>query len=208
MLKSILPKEVKFFDLFEGISKILIQAAEAFCVLLKDLEHREQHVKKIDALEKDADEITHKTIALLHKTFITPLDREQIHSLVSQLDDVLDLINAAAHRIDLYDVRSVPDEVHKLAAIALECTKWIDSMVKNLSNLRHPSEILKNCVEINRLENDSDELLHIAVARLFREENDVKNLIKLKELCELLEEVTDCCEDVANIVEGIVLENA
>ncbi|MFM8315674.1 MAG: DUF47 domain-containing protein, partial [Deltaproteobacteria bacterium] len=150
----------------------------------------------------------HTTMDLLHQTFITPLDREDIHELSSTLDDVLDFIDAAAQRILLYEIKHMPNEGRELAEVCVQAAQKVQVAVGYLDNLKNPEEIKKLCVEINRLENEGDHILRAAVAKLFREENDMKTLIKLKEVYEILETVTDLCEDVANIIDGIVLEYA
>jgi uncharacterized protein Yka (UPF0111/DUF47 family) len=145
---------------------------------------------------------------LLHQTFITPLDREDIHELSSTLDDVLDFIDAAAQRVLLFEIKQMPNEGRELAEVCVQATQKVQVAVGHLDNLKDPTAIKKLCVEINRLENEADHILRAAVAKLFRDENDIKNLIKLKEVYEILETVTDLCEDVANIIDGIVLEYA
>lgn len=202
------PQEKRFFELFEAIASCIIQASEEFAAMLDDLSHAESRAKAIKDIEHKADELTHQTIELLHKVFITPIDREDIHNLVSKLDDVVDFIDASSQRIALYGVTKIPDEGRNLARVCVQSGERVRSAVKGLSNLKQPESILKDCVEINRLENDADQILRIAIAKLFREESDTRTLIKLKEIYELLETVTDRCEDVANIIEGIVLEYA
>ena len=202
------PRENRFFELFEAIASCIVQASEEFAAMLDDLPHAESRAKSIKDIEHKADEFTHQTIELLHKVFITPLDREDIHQLVSKLDDVVDFIDASAQRVSLYGVTSVPAEGKNLARGCVQAGERIRSAVKGLSNLKQPDAMMKDCVEINRLENDADQILRIAIAKLFREESDTRTLIKLKEIYELLETVTDRCEDVANIIEGIVLEYA
>ncbi len=208
MFGGFLPKEGKFFDLFKGLSTHITEAAIEFRELLAHLDESEKRVRNIKDIEHKGDEITHSTMDLLHETFITPLDREDIHKLVSTLDDVLDFIDAAAQRIFLYEIRHMPNEGRELAEICVQSAQKVQAAVGALDNLKNPEAIKKICVEINRLENEADHILRAAVAKLFREENDIKQLIKLKEIYEILETVTDLCEDVANIIEGIVLEYA
>jgi predicted phosphate transport protein (TIGR00153 family) len=169
---------------------------------------REVVARAIEEYEHQADQVTHATMALLHKTFITPLEREDIHQLISKLDDIVDMIDAAAQRVVMYDIREKTPEFVSLTEICGKSCELIQKVVSDLNNIKNPAEILKHCIEINRLENEADHLLRVGLARLFKDENDIKRLIKYKELYEVLEEVTDRCEDVANIVEGIVLEYA
>jgi len=202
------PKENRFFELFEGLALLIVQAAEEFEDLLSDLPHADTRTKAIKDIEHKADNITHETIELLHKVFITPLDRDDIHRLISKLDDIVDFIDAAAQRISLFGITYVPSEAKSLAEICVRASERVLNAVKGLKNLKDPTQIIAECVEINRLENEGDQMLRQGIAKLFREETDTRNLIKLKEVIELLETVTDRCEDVANIIEGIVLEYA
>jgi hypothetical protein len=170
-----------------------------------DLENR-AHV--IEGIEKQADKVTHDTLELLHKTFITPLDRDDIHQLITRMDDILDLLEDAAQTISLYDIKAVTPEAKRLAELCLGCTEKVKSAVGLLHNMDNSRQILELCQEIDRLESDADHVMRAAMSKLFRDEPDVRNLIKLKAIYEILESVTDRCEDVANIVEGIIVENA
>jgi predicted phosphate transport protein (TIGR00153 family) len=165
-------------------------------------------VQQIKALENDGDRITHETIDALNKTFITPIDREDIHALITTLDDVLDLIDAAAHRLMLYRItRPTPE----LVAIAVQLVKPVETIKEALlllDNMKNARKILDLCVEVNRLENEADSLHRIAIGNLFDHEKDPISVMKLKEIYENLEHATDRCEDVANVIEGIVIKNS
>ena len=208
MFTRLLTRESPFFNLFSGISDLIVLAAREFKEMMEDLALAEMRAARIKDLEHQADEITHRTIDLLHKTFITPLDREDIHRLISKLDDVLDFIEAAAQRIVLYGVQRVTPETLELADVCVKATESMQQAVHGLRNLKNSARILEHCVEINRLENQADALLRTAMAKLFQDEPDTRELIKMKEIYELLETVTDRCEDVANLVDGIILEYA
>ena len=208
MLSKIMPREGRFFDLFEQSSNLIEEAAQQFKLMLSDLSHAEGHAHKIKDIEHQADEVTHRTMEMLHKTFITPIDRDEIHQLISKMDDVVDVIEAASQRIFLYGITSVPQEAFSLAEVGIRAAVCIKRAVRGLNNLKRPQEMIKDCVEINRLENEGDTLLRSGISKLFLEEPDTRQLIKLKEIYELLESMTDRCEDVANIIEGIVLEYA
>lgn len=185
----------------------MVAAANEFSLLLKtEGSARDVHTQRIKQLEHDADSITHKTMTELHKTFITPIDREDIHVLIKRLDDILDFMDAAAQRVSLYDIGKAPADLLKMAEINITSCELVKTAVAGLSNLKNSAVINKACVEINRLENEADTTLRAAVAKLFREEQDIRQLIKLKEIYELLETVSDRCEDVANVVESIVIE--
>ena len=208
MLNFLIPKEGRFFEHFEQSGDLIVQAAVEFREMLGDFNHSETRARNIKRIEHNADEITHATIELLHKVFITPIDREDIFSLISKLDDIVDFIEAASERVFLYGFTRMTPEGIGLAEVCVRAAEHVRGAVKGLNNLKNPEGILKHCVEINRLENEADHLLRAAIAKLFREEPDTRELIKLKEIYELLETVTDRCEDVANIIEGIILEYA
>jgi predicted phosphate transport protein (TIGR00153 family) len=177
----------------------------------EDLGLREQHAADVGHAERQADRITADVNRLLHKTFITPIDREQIHGLINAMDDVLDLLQDASETLVLYDVRGVTDEVVRLAEISLKCCERVQHAVSLLATLSTPATAeaaIKTCEEIDKLESDADRVMRSAMSKLFREETDVRELIKLKAIYELLESISDRCEDVANLIEGVVLENS
>ncbi len=209
MFGRLLPKEGRFFDLFNAHAAQVVRAAHELSQLMQNYENREQHARAIDEAEHAADRITAEAIRLLHKTFITPLDRDHIHSLVNAMDDICDLIQDTTETLTLYDLRRITPEAARLADIAVKCAERVQEVVQLLGNQAGATEaLLKTCEEIDRLESDADRVLRSAMSRLFREEQDVRELIKMKEIYELLEAVTDRCEDVANLAEGISLENA
>jgi uncharacterized protein len=208
MLSRLMPREGRFFDLFNAHAAQIAAGGRALAQLFNDFGAAADHAAHIDAAEHSADKITHEAIALLHKSFITPIDRDQIHQLITSMDDVLDLIQDTAESIVLYDIRRVSPEAQQLAQICQMTCDRVRAAVGLLANLADPEAILKTCEEIDRLESDADRVMRSAMSRLFREEADVKQLIKLRSIYELLELITDRCEDVANILEGIVLENS
>lgn len=204
----IIPREDKFFDFFKHSGDLIVKSAHEFQTMLGDLEQSELYRNRIKEFESQADEITHQTVALLHTTFITPLDRDVIHGLITRMDDILDFFEAAAERIHLYELKNVRSESLRIAEICVDSAVLVKKAVDRLDNLKRPKELLEICVEINRLENAADLALRTGIARLFHEESDTRELIKHKEIMELMETVTDRCEDVANTIEGIVLEYA
>ena len=208
MLSKIMPRESRFFDLFEDIPKLIVEGAYEFRNMINNLAQAEKHSQNIKDIEHKGDEITHRTVEMLHKTFITPLDRYDIHALITGLDDILDYIEACSQRMFLYGVTKVTPEAFQLADVCVRSAECVQKAVSGLKNLKYPAGVIQDCVEINRLENEADYLLRIAVSKLFREEPDIKQLIMLKEIYDFLETATDRCEDVANIIEGIVLEYA
>lgn len=211
---KLLPREGNFFELFNEHGKQIAEGARAFTRLIEhyaDLTLREQYATEVNNAERSADRITAEVNRLLHKTFITPIDREQIHGLINAMDDVLDLLQDATETMQLYDVRAMTEEVLRLGDLSAKCCDRVAHVVTLLPKLSDHTVVeaaLKTCEEIDKLESDADRVMRAAMSKLFREEPDVRELIKLKAIYEQLESITDRCEDVANLVEGIVLENS
>lgn len=206
-----MPREGKFFDLFDQHAERIAAGSRALADLMAnyaDIEARQRGIETIDREEKAADKITHDTVSLLHKTFITPFDRDSIHKLIVEMDDILDLIQDVAESAMLYDLQRITPEAQQLADINQMCCDRVKTAVGLLTSMENADAILKLCGEIDRLESDADRVMRAAMSKLFRDEADVRQLIKLKAIYELLESVSDKCEDVANIIEGVVLENA
>jgi predicted phosphate transport protein (TIGR00153 family) len=208
MLGRLMPREDKFFDLFNAHGERIVEGSKELAAMIGTFSELDAHARRIDEAERAADKNTHECISLLHKTFITPFDREQIHSLITSMDDILDLIQDVAESIALYDLRSVTPEAKQLAEICQLCCDRVKATVALLTNVKSSTAILKLCEEIDRLESDADRVMRAAMSKLFREENDLKQVMKLRVIYDLLETITDRCEDVANIIEGIVLENS
>ena len=208
MLGRLMPREGKFFELFNQHAERIMEGSRELAAMIGSFTELDAHAQRIDAAERAADKITHETIALLHKTFITPFDREQIHGLITCMDDILDLTQDVAESVALYDLRKVTPEAKQLADICLMSCERVQAAVALLTNIKRSDAIMKICEEIDRLESDADRVHRTALSKLFREENDVKQMIKLRVIYDLLESITDRCEDVANVVEGIVLENS
>ena len=212
MFGRFMPQEGKFFDLFNAHAEQIVAGGRELAALMNQIGETvitaDAHAHSIDLIETRADKITHETITLLHRTFITPFDRDSSHQLISRMDDILDMIQDIAESLVLYDIRKVSQEARQLADICLSCCERVRSVVALLSNMENAHAILKTCEEIDQLESSADHVMRSAISKLFREEPDVRQVIKLKIIYELLEVVTDRCEDVANIVEGIVLENS
>lgn len=208
MFGRLMPTEGKFFELFSQHAALCVKGAKEMVGLMTNFDDLEIRVHAIEAIEKQADKITHDAIDMLHKTFITPIDRDDIHQLITSMDDILDLLEDAAQTISLYDIKATTPEAKRLAELCLGCTEKVEIAVGLLHNMDHSREILGLCTEIDRLESDADHVMRAAMSKLFRDEPDVRTLIKLKAIYEILETVTDRCEDVANIIEGIIVENA
>lgn len=208
MLGLLMPREGRFFDLFNAHAAYMVEGSRELAAMIGTFSELDAHAQRIDAVERAADKITHECIAMLHKTFITPFDRDQIHQLITKMDDTLDLIQDVAESVALYDLRRVTPEAKQLAEICQMCCERVKTVVGMLRNVKQADSILKTCAEIDRLESDADRVMRTAISKLFREESDPKQVIKMRLIYDLLETVTDRCEDVANIVEGIVLENS
>jgi predicted phosphate transport protein (TIGR00153 family) len=208
MFGRLMPTEGKFFELFNQHADLCVKGAREMVALMTNFDDLENRVHAIEGIEKQADKVTHNTLEMLHKTFITPLDRDDIHQLITRMDDILDLLEDAAQTISLYDIKAITPEAKRLAELCLACTEKVKGGVSLLHNMDNSREILAICEEIDRLESDADHVMRAAMSKLFRDEPDVRNLIKLKAIYEILETVTDRCEDVANILEGIIVENA
>jgi len=176
--------------------------------MMDNMRETESRARNIKAIANRADTVTHQTVQLLHQTFITPIDRDEIHHLITRMDDILDLMEDASQCVFLYDIRRIPEEAKRLAQTCVACAEKVKEAVQLLDNMKNAERIMQICTEIDRFETDADQTLRSGLVRLFRDEPDTRELIKLKEIYEYLETVTDRCEDVANIIEGIVLENA
>ena len=211
---KLLPREGNFFELFNQHADRIVESAHAFSQLVanyNDPHLRERYNQDVDNAERAADRVTHEVNRTLHKTFITPIDREQIHSLINTMDDVADLIQDSAETMALYDVRHMTEEITRLTDLCVKCCERVRDAVKMLDKIAEPATTeaaIKTCEEIDRLESDADRVMRSAMSKLFREEPDVREVIKLKAIYELLETITDKCEDVANHIEGIILENS
>jgi uncharacterized protein len=208
MFGRLLPRETSFFDFFERHAAMTVQGAQEFLSLASTGANVLAKAKRIKEIEHECDTITHHCVEALHKTFITPIERDDIYRLISRMDDIMDYVEAASERIALYKLTQMTADVRDLADVLLRATQELEQTLKLLRNMENAEEISRKCIDINRLENESDTILRSAVARLFEEEQDTKQIIKWKEIYENLENATDRCEDVANIIEGVVLEHA
>ncbi len=204
---GLIPKEEKFFKLFKEMTENIIDGAKLLKDMLDNFANPVESQRRIKDVEHKGDSITHEIIQTLHKTFVTPLDPEDIYALASKLDDILDLIDASAQRIIMYNVEAIPAEAKTLGFIILQSCISIDKAVAMLGQKTN-EQIFKICVEINSLENEADRVSREAISRLFDEEKDPIQLIKWKEIYETLEKATDRCEDASNILESVVVKNA
>ena len=214
LFSKLLPRDGNFFEMFDQHATQIVEAAHAFSKMVanySDVEKRNVHYREVDEAERAADRITHEVSRALHKTFITPIDRDQIHQLINTMDDVADLIQDSAETMALYDVHHMTEDILRLTDLSVKCCERLKDAVALIGKVRDAvtaEATLKTCAEIDKLESDADHVMRAAMSRLFREEPDVRELIKLKAVYELLETITDRCEDAANLIEGIVLENS
>ncbi len=204
----LLPRETKFFDMFNEMSQNLTRGARTMRDLLENYngDRVDLKVKEIKDIEHLGDDMTHAVLTKLNQTFITPFDREDIHRLASSIDDVLDFINAAGQRMVLYKITNPPRAAAELAELIVRQSEEISAAVSKLE--KHSQNVLEHCVEINRLEDEADSVCRQAIGSLFEQEKDPIGLIKLKELYETLEMATDKAEDAANVLEAVVLKSA
>jgi uncharacterized protein len=208
MLRKLLPRETSFFDYFEQHAELTVDGATEFLSMVSSGTNIDAKARRIKEIEHETDVITHRCVEALHKTVITPMDSTQIHRLITRMDDVMDCIEAAAERMALYKLREMTPEVQAMADVLKCATEMVFDACRLLRNLRDPEMILRKCIDINRLENEADSILRCAVARLFDHERDPVLIIKWKEIYESLESAADRCEDVANIIENVVLDLA
>ena len=208
MAFTLLPKDTSFFDLFDQLAGKVLDAARALEEMLERWDRLEARVREMKDLEHECDAITHRTFDKLNLTFITPLEREDIHELASRLDDIVDHIDSTASRLVIYGVKKPTDEAKLLAQVLTRTCIEVQKAVAGLRNLKDPASLSRISVEINRLENESDDILRLALKRLFERQNgDVLEVIKLKEIYEKLESAVDRCEDVANVIQAVVLRH-
>ena len=205
---TFIPREKKFFDLFEGNIANAVKMAEELQALIDSWEFLTTKASLIDDLEHEGDHFTHQIMALLHRTFITPFDREDIAALANSMDDVVDFMHAAVMAMDMYKVDQPSPRVKELAAIIVAAVKELQIAVGLLRNSSKLRDMLPHCVEVNRLENAADTIFRSAMMELFEDTKDFAHVIKWREIYDQLESATDRCEDVANVLEGIALKHA
>jgi predicted phosphate transport protein (TIGR00153 family) len=208
MFKKLLPREESFFDIFEQAADNVHEAAKALVALMENYTDVEEKAKHIKGLEHKGDDYTHQTIERLNKTFITPIDREDIHEFVCRLDDVVDLIDTAVNRMVLYKVTKPRTEAVALARVLVQATETIAKAMRDVRNMKNIDRIIRHCVDIHTAENEGDRIMQQGLAALFEGTPDPLDVIKWKDILAELESATDRCEDAANVLESIVLKNA
>lgn len=206
MLRRFLPRQDDFFHLFQQIADLLITSSSEFSKMLHDLHNQQKYVDMIAGHEEEADQIAYTTFERLHKTFITPFDRNDIHRLTSGLDDILDQINRCAQRFPLYGLKVVPAEIIRLAELCLEGCLALKEALYRLSSLKKAEEIFEYCSRINAIESEAHKMVLSGEKNLFLHEGDFKQFFKLKEIYSRTKLVIDALQDAGNIIKGIVLE--
>jgi uncharacterized protein len=210
ILQLLVPKDRKFFPLFQQATENLIKASKVLNEMVTTTvpEKRKELIKEIEHLEHTGDNITHMIFNELSRNFITPFDREDIHALTSAIDDVLDFIHGSSKRVELYRMETLDASVVKLAEIILKGSIELNVAVVNLKNMKDVTAIKEACVKINSLENEADDVFNRSIASLFETEKDAIQIIKIKELLSALETATDKCEDAANTIQSILIKYA
>ncbi len=205
---NFLPKNTKFFDYFDRDTEILVHAAECFCRFLESSSDAKESSRRLKELEHEADRVTHESMELLHRSFITPLDRGDLRRLILALDEIVDYLDDAARRIAIYEVGEVLPEVCAMGKVVVDLAKAVQAAVHELRFLHKKNRVREHCIEIQRLENLGDRLHHIALASIFKNCENPLMVMKWKEIIDLIELSMDAAEDVAHVIEGIVVENA
>ena len=205
---SFIPREEKFFELFEGSAQKMVKAAQKLKELVDTWENVEEKVNEITELEHEGDRITHQILEQLNRTFVTPFDREDISLLAHTLDDVTDFIHHAADAMFIYKVSQPSQSARELADIIVQAAIEVAMAMPQLRRRAEFNQILERCVEMNRLENVADQVFRSAMGELFDDTTDIREIIKWREIYEHVESATDRCEDVANVLEGVVLKHA
>lgn len=202
-----MPRQEQFFELFEGNARNIVRAAQRLKELVYSWENVEMRVNEITELEHEGDRYTHQIMAQLHRTFVTPFDREDIALLAHSLDDITDYIQAAADAMFVYKVKAPGQRAKELCDVVVQAALEVEKAMPQLRGKVEAKRVFNHCVEINRLENVADDIFRSAIAELFDSEN-VVDLIKWREIYEDMEKATDRCEDVADVLEGVVLKHA
>jgi predicted phosphate transport protein (TIGR00153 family) len=210
LLKIFIPEDKKFFPLFEQASANLLQISKVLCdaVNTSSSEKRKELIKEIERLEHVGDDIAYSIFHELSTNFITPFDREDIHQLASVIDDVLDYIHGSAKRIQLYKIETMTPAIIKLAELIYKSSEELNNAVLAMRDMKNPGRIREACVKINSIENHADDIFDMEIAKLFEEETNAIEIIKMKDVLQSLETATDKCEDAANVLESIIVKNA
>jgi uncharacterized protein len=208
LLEKLMPRTDDFFDDFEKLAATTVEGTRLLKAMLDDFTDVPRKVQGIKDVEHRGDDITHRSFERLHKQFITPFDRPEIHRLLSRIDDVLALADAAAERLGLYEITTVLPDARELAGVLVAAAETMQQAVRGLRDVKNPKRVLEACKAVNVCENQGDTLIRRAIADLFKSGLDPLTVMKWKEILDLIEDAIDRSEDVANVIEGVVLEHA
>lgn len=201
-------KEDKFFELFDKVAETSLKAATILDELLNDLSHSEEKLKKLKDVEHEGDNLQHQILEQLNQTFLTPFDREDIYTIAKYMDDIIDYIESTASRFVMFNVNYSTDDAKSLGKMILGCCKELIVLMKEFRNMKENKNLKKSIIEINRLETEGDKVSRGAIRNVFSGNMEVLEVIKWREIYQFLEDTLDVCEDVANVVEGVVMKNA
>ena len=205
---SLMPRGKIFFELYQESAENMVETAELMKNMVDNWETTEHSVEQIEEYEHKGDNTTHRIIELLHRTFVTPFDREDMATLAHSLDDIVDLIHAATVAMHIYKIDTPKEGAKELAGIIVTATKEVEVALKQLRHHPNLKQVLEHCIEINRLENAADKVFRSAMVELFENCDNTADIIKWREILEHMESATDRCEDVANVLEGVALKHA
>lgn len=200
-------KEDKFFGMFVEVGGIIYNSANLFQKLLNDYSNLKSNIKKIEDKEHECDEKIHEILETINKSFITPIDREDINLIAKELDNIVDSIESAAHRFYMFDIKTIKKETFAFAELILKCAVVLKEILAELKNMKKSTTLIEKIIEVNRIEGDGDKIFRKAIEKLFSEEKDPIEIIKWKEIFEFLENTLDTCEDVANTIEGVITKH-
>lgn len=207
MAFRLFPRNEEFFDLFDESAARIVEVAKAFKSLLKDPQHFRENARAVKEIEHEADRVTHRALEMLYSTYLTPIDREDVHALVTRLDDVVDYIDACAQRFVMFGIERVPDELVAQAQVLVLMTERLQVSIKGLREMKKAPEIKQSLIELSKLENEGDQIFRQALAKLIATEKDIVKLIVMKELHEITEAALDKCSSVGHVIEAIILKN-
>ncbi len=206
MLKRLIPREYNFFESFDQAAKFAVNAAQLLLKLTENYADADPIARELNGVEHACDDVAHRTMEQLNKTFITPLDREDIHVMILRIDDVVDLTNAAANRMAYFGIQKPTQHAINLAKQVVRGSEKLADAVHGMYSSRNYEQVMRDCIAVHEVENAADDILHIALAELFATEKNAIEVIKWKDIYETMEKITDRLEDVANVLQGVIVK--